>query len=154
MSDGINDGLVNDAFGVKKVKVKIRSVKPGKIRVPDNDELCANSFHDWCAIEDIPMRKREPMWDGAIKHLMSEGAIGPTMQYELTQGQIQEIIIQLSPKFTIHELVIHFGNWMVSDMGVTRFYVLRFTTGAELWLAYLMATRYALKWNGEAWVEV
>lgn len=117
-----------------------------------------NSFDDWCrVIKDIPMRKREPMWDGATKYLVAEGAMEPTVYDTLTQGQIQEMIMESDTELTpvsLADLFIGFGNWLVSEWGESRFYVARFKSGAELWLAYLLETRYALEWNGEAWVGV
>lgn len=105
------------------------------------------------AIKNMEMNKREPVWDQAIKHLVSEGAMEPTMYDTLTQGQIQEIMLE-SDEINIHDLFISFGKWLISSWGEVRFYVCRFTTGNELWLAYLMSVYYAMEWNGEKWRSI
>jgi hypothetical protein len=116
--------------------------------------MSENNFQEWCkVIKDIPMRKRDPMWDQAIKYLVSECAMEPTIYDTLTQGQIQGMILEAGPQLNIWGLFQDIGAWVEHQCTHTE-YAMRFSSGAELWLAYLMATRYALEWNGEEWVGV
>ncbi len=116
--------------------------------------MSKSNFEGWSeVIKNTPMRSREPMWDLAIKHLVSEGAMEPTMYDTLTQGQIQNIMLD-GGEINIHDLFISFGKWLISSWGEVRFYVCRFTAGNELWLAYLMAVYYAMEWDGEKWVGI
>lgn len=117
--------------------------------------MTKSNFEGWDkVIKDIPMSKREPMWDQAIKYLVAEDALGATMQYELSQEAIQTIILGNHYGDSIQELFQEFGRWLVSAWGSTRFYVCRFNDGNELWLAYLMAVYHAMEWDGENWVSI
>ncbi len=114
-----------------------------------------NSFDRWSeVIKNMKMKSREPMWDQAIKHLVSEGAMEPTLYLTLTQGQIQNTMLEGDDSSDIHNLFIDFSKWLISSWGELRFYVMRFKSGDELWLAYLMAVNYAMEWDGETWVNV
>ena len=107
-----------------------------------------NTFKDWSkVIKNIQTNTPEPMWDQAIKHLISECAMEPTMAMELSQGQIQEIILE-SYDGGILDLFQDFGRWIGVSMSQS------LSKGNEIWLAYLMATRYAMQWDGENWVCV
>ena len=110
----------------------------------------------WCdAIKKIEFEKREPMWEQAIKHLISEDTMGPTMSLTLSQEHIQSIIVEGRHGHSIHEVLVEFGKWLMSPWGGgVKMYVMRFATGNEIWLAYLMATRYAKEWDGETWVNI
>lgn len=113
-------------------------------------------------IKDTPLNSREPMWDQAIKYLMAEGAMEPTVYDTLTQGQIQEIILdkvcdeihdERYPE-NISDLFQEFGKWLARISEERRFYIIEFTDGNELWLAYLMSVYYAMEWDGEQWKEI
>ena len=116
----------------------------------------SKSFFDGLSevIKNTPMRSREPMWDQAIKYLVSEGVMEPTMYDTLTQGQIQNIMLESDDYMDIHDLFISFGKWLISAWGEVRFYVMRFGSGSALWLAYLMTVYYAMEWDGEKWVDI
>lgn len=112
-------------------------------------------FDKWSeVIKNTPLKSREPLWEQAIKYLVDEGDMGPTMQYELTQANIQDMILEGHYGDSIHELLQEFGKWLLSAWGETRFYVCRFTDANELWLAYLMAVWHDMEWNGEKWENV
>lgn len=117
--------------------------------------MSENNFSGWSkAIKDMEMSKREPMWDLAIKHLVAEGAMEPTVYDTLTQGQIQEIALAEQPSDDIQDVFLDMAKWMTEGFGEIRFYVSGFLNGNELWLAYLMAVYYAMEWDGRNWVSI
>ena len=114
-----------------------------------------NTFEKWNeAIKNMDMEKRPPMWDKAIKYLVGEGAMEPTLYNTLTQGFIQEIMLELECEDDIHDLFQSFSKWLISPWGESKFYVFRFQKGNELWLAFLMATQYAMEWREDHWAEI
>lgn len=113
-------------------------------------------------IEITRTNNREPIWDQAIKHLVSECAMESTVRDTLTQGFIQEIILEQSPHADIWSLFHDFGRWAIQqDITERKQRLLQghpglspFTPsckGNEIWLAYLMSTQYAREWDGENW---
>lgn len=117
--------------------------------------MVENTFEGWNKIiKDTPLNSREPLWDQAIHYLVSEGAIEPMMYDTLTQGQIQQSILDGHYEEGIVDLFQAFGRWLISAWGETRFYVCQFTDGNELWLAYLMAVWHDLEWDGDSWVAI
>ncbi len=115
-----------------------------------------NSFEGWSkAIKNIKLRERDPMWDKAMKFLIAEGDLEPTMYDELTQHQIQRIILDRDSIDDICNLFIDFAKWIESirlDTTIPQ----RFDRGNELWLLFLMATYYAKQWDWheELWLNI
>lgn len=112
--------------------------------------MSKSSFEGWSeVIKNIPIRTREPMWEGAIKYLVSEGAMDPTMG-NLTSDQIAAMM--QSEGYSICGTIIDFGIWVKKNeahlAGRHNDYM------NELWLAYLMESRYMMEWDGEKWVDI
>lgn len=119
-----------------------------------SDGMSESDFYNkWSeVIKNTPMRTREPMWDQAIKHLISEGAMEPTMGNELSQGWIQSIILDGHYIGNILDLFQEFGRWVGEEVFKNVKFPL--AKGNEYWLAYLMAVYYAMEWDGEKWVDI
>ncbi len=103
------------------------------------------------AIKNMKLPKRPPMWNQAIKFLVSECAIEPTCYDTLTSDQIAQIC--KSDGFSICCTIVDFGIWVkeAQDDYLDQKFNDRVD---EIWLAYLMATRYDKEWDGENWVDI
>lgn len=92
-------------------------------------------FGNWSkVIKEIPLSKRERIWDEAMSLMRDEGDLEPTMQKELTQHQIQSIILDRGNSTGVHDLFIDFAVWIKE--GKTE--IMQYDLGNELWLHYLM----------------
>lgn len=110
-----------------------------------------NSFEGWSrVIKNISMETREPMWDQAIKYLIAECAMEPTMYDTLTSGQIAGMM--RSEGYSICGTIIDFGIWVKKNQ--VRLMERHGDFMNEIWLAYLMETRYAMEWDGAKWTGV
>ena len=99
---------------------------------------------------------REPMWDKAIKLLVAEGDLEPTVYNELTQHQIQRIILDKeNDGGDICNLFIDFAEWIKYIKNETTV-TWHFGRGNELWLLFLMATYYAKQWDWHdgLWLDI
>lgn len=103
------------------------------------------------AIKKMELPKRPPMWDQAIKFLISECAIEPTIYLTLTGDQIAEIL--RSEGYSICCTIVDFGIW-VKENQLDYIDQVFDDDVKEIWLAYLMASRYAKIWNGENWIDI
>ena len=108
-------------------------------------------FSKWeQVIKNTKLDSREPVWEQAIRHIMSEGDMSGTMARELSQSWIQDIIMEKGAD-SIYEMFADLSHWMNNEVILADYLSLYFTDGNEIWLAYLMATSYELYWNGETW---
>lgn len=110
-----------------------------------------NNWEGWNeAIKNMKLPKRPPMWDQAIKYLVSECAMEPTVYDTLTSGQIAGML--QNDGYSICCTIIDFGIWVKANQ---EYLDRKFNDYMnEIWLAYLMATRYAKEWDGENWVNI
>jgi len=102
------------------------------------------------AIANTEFECRDPIWEGAIQFLMSEGVFSGTMARKLSQGMIQDIIFD-SSDVSIYDMFIDMVAWISKDDVVESYLLLYFSDGNEIWLAYLMAVYYGMFWDGEQW---
>ncbi len=103
------------------------------------------------AIKNMKLPERDPMWDQAIKFLVSECAIEPTVYDTVSSDQIAELL--RSEGYSICCTIVDFGIWVKANQ--IEYLDQKFNDYvAEIWLAYLMATRYAKEWDGETWVDM
>ena len=102
------------------------------------------------AINKLERDKREPMWEQAIKFLVSENAMEPTVYDTLSSDQIAEML--QSEGYSICCTIVDFGIWVKKAQD---YLDQKFNDDVkEIWLAYLMATRYLKEWDGKNWVNI
>lgn len=113
-----------------------------------------NYFDRWSEIiKNTELPKREPMWQKAIDILISEDAMEPTISSELTQEQLQEIVYY-DKDVSAYEILTDIARWINAGDTLYLYLGRYFFNCNDVWLAYAMATRIALFWNGEDWVTL
>ena len=112
-----------------------------------------STFEEWTAVmSGIDLNEREPLWDQAIEYLVSECAIEPTICIGLSSDQIAQIC--KSDGYSICCTIVDFGIWVKANQ-IEYLDQIQFSDDVgEIWMAYLMATRYAMKWDGCNWVDI
>lgn len=116
-----------------------------------SDGMSESNFEGWNrVIRTHPMRSREPMWDQAIKYLVSEGVMEPTMCYALTSDQIAAMM--QSQGYSVCGTIIDFGIWVKKNEAHLAERYNDYMN--ELWLAYLMESHYMMEWDGEKWIDI
>ncbi len=76
--------------------------------------------------------------------------MGPTVYNTLTSDQIAEMMQREG--YSICGTIIDFGIWVKENEAYLAEHHNDFMN--ELWLAYLMGSRYAMEWDGEKWVDI
>lgn len=123
-------------------------------------------FGKWSdVIKRMKFTEREPFWQKAIVHMIKEGDLEPTMMLSLPFGIMEGIIFAKGIKgeeCSIWGLLTDLTNWINDGQtneessqsvskNIANYLSLYFFDGADTMLAYLMASQYALFWNGERW---
>lgn len=118
--------------------------------------MAKNNFEGWNkVIKNMSLNSRELIWDQAIKYLISAGVMEPTVYDNLTQGQIQTIIMDMSTDPVYESIIEVFKDFSMWFIGVRIDSLPDWVIGGkELWLLYLMLRFYNRVWNNETWIKL
>ena len=112
-------------------------------------------FERWSrVIKNTKLTERDPAWQKAIDYMINEGDLEPTMMQELSFAVMEDIVFRKGingddEEISTYELLIELGRWV--ERNTYDYLGSYFFNTGDVMLAYLMATQYALFWNGERW---
>lgn len=111
------------------------------------------SYDGWSRIiKNIKLTEREPVWQKAITIMIDEGDLAPTAFLTLSQECLQNIVFAKGindDEVSIYEILTDLANWVQAGDNIAWYLSRYFFDGADVMLAYVMATQYGLYWNGD-----
>lgn len=118
----------------------------------DMGEDTKDFYTNWSEmIKNIKLTEREPMWQKAIVIMIKEGDLEPTIQLSLSQEHLQDMIFAKGVKgeeASIYSILIDIAEWV--KLNTFDYLARNFYNGADVTLAYIMATQYDLYWDGDS----
>jgi len=102
-------------------------------------------------IKNMELPKREPMWEKAIDVMNAEGDCELTMRLTLPMEHIEDMLFEKGvngEEASIYDIFTDIAKW-INCVDMTDYLCRNFHNGAEVMLAYFMATQYGLFWDGD-----